>query len=160
MAAGPRGTGRGRRARRAGRHPRPAPRPVPTLATVRPVAMNRLRPGVVVWAHVTFRDGTGEKARPVVVVGTRGREVVVRPITSSPRRLEWPDRYTELADLAPAGATRPCAVAADPIVLDRIEVIGVAGALSDGDAAAVLGIAAGGAPGRDGDPAPCLALAC
>jgi len=128
--------------------------------------MNRLRPGVVVWAHVTFADGTGEKTRPAVVVGTRGREVVVHPVTSSSRRHGFPQRYVELEDLAAAGVTRPCAVSVIEVVIDRIEVISVVGALSDVDGSAVF--PAGPEPadrplpsgGVDGAAAPLLALAC
>lgn len=46
-----------------------------------PVSTSK-RPGEVWFAEVPFRDGSGAKDRPVVVLSTRGRTVTVAELTS------------------------------------------------------------------------------
>ena len=110
----------------------------PSLSTVKPLALNRLQPGVVVWAHIAFEDGTGEKTRPAVVVRAGSRDVVVRAVTSAVSRFRFPHLHIELADLTAAGVSRPCAVKTTEVEVDRIDVLHVVGELSDEDRAAVF----------------------
>src|SRR4051812_12725651 len=79
----------------------------PRLSIVKPVPRSRLVAGIVVWAHVPYEDGTGEKTRPAVVLSASGHKVVVLPATTSPSRLRYPDLYVEVADLDGAGIVRP-----------------------------------------------------
>ncbi len=111
--------------------------PTIDLISVVPVPMNRLVSGTVVWAHVEFRDGTGEKTRPVVVVAVDGRRVTVLPCTTSPRRRRLRG-HVELVDLRDAGLTRATGVARNPVTIDRIELLGICGSLSERDRAEVL----------------------
>lgn len=111
----------------------------PRLSVVKPVPRSRLTTGAVVWAHVPYRDGTGEKTRPAVVVSTTSHEVVILPVTTSPNRLRHPDWYVEVQDLDRAGILHPSAVALQPVVVDRIDLINITGELSPADAERVLG---------------------
>jgi hypothetical protein len=115
-------------------YPTPATRPTgPNWAKVEPVPRNRLVPGTVVWAHIGFRDGTGEKARPAVVVEVRGREVVLLPGTTSEKRHRLRD-HVEVLDLDEAGLDRPTGVSTIPVVVDRrIDLTSIAGELSEQD---------------------------
>src|SRR5436309_3562480 len=49
----------------------------------KPVAKSRLRPGVVVWAHVPYVEQEGWKTRPAVVVSVDGRNVSLFPGSSA-----------------------------------------------------------------------------
>lgn len=105
--------------------------------------MNRLAPGTVVWAHIGFRDGTGEKARPAVVVEVRGRDVVLLPATTSEKRHRLLD-HVEVLDLAEAGLDRPTGISTIPVVVDRrIDLTSIAGDLSEQDRQRVFSQAAG-----------------
>ena len=42
----------------------------PSLSRVQRIPRAQLIPGTVVWAHVPYDDGTGEKLRPAVVVAS------------------------------------------------------------------------------------------
>lgn len=109
------------------------------MSIVRPVPLTRLTPGTVVWAHVPFSDGTGEKSRPAVVVATRGRNIELLPATTSPTRRSQAG-FVPLADLGAAGLERDSSVRLDPVTVDRIEIISITGQLACLDAAR-LGIA-------------------
>lgn len=119
--------------------PPSTPRPGPDLSVVRPIAKTRLRPGVVVWAHVPFEDADGEKARPAVVRSVAGRDVTVLPGSSALSRYRFPGRYVELTDLDAAGLARPTGIRRRAVTVDIVEIIDVVGALGRLDAAAVLG---------------------
>lgn len=97
-----------------------------------PIPRNRLVPGTVVWAHIDFRDGTGEKARPAVVVDVRGTEVVVLPGTTSVRRHALRD-HVEVRDLDDAGLRRPTGISTMPVSVDRIDLTAISGSLSPHD---------------------------
>jgi hypothetical protein len=130
-------TGRHRNKRRE-RWAKPStPRRLPKLAVVEAVPMNRLRLGVVVWAHVPFRDDDGEKTRPAIVVRTAGRTVELLPVTTSQARFRRPHQHVEICDLDTAGLDRPSAVQLRTITVDRIELIHIVGELSDADLDAV-----------------------
>ena len=108
-----------------------------TLRGAKAIPARQLKPGVVAYAQVPFADGTGWKSRPAVVVSVQGREVVVRPITT---RREWKIRSAlsvPLRDWEKAGLSRPSEVAPLSVVLDRMEVTGIVGRLTDADLAAV-----------------------
>ena len=111
----------------------------PRLTVVAPVAMTRLDQGAVVWAHVPYVDGTGEKTRPAVVCSRSGREVVLLPVTITRSRFRHPDRYVEILDLEDAGITRESAVALQAVPVDRIDVLDITGHLSPVDAIRVFG---------------------
>ncbi len=111
----------------------------PRLSIVKPVPRNRLVPGVVVWAHVPFDDEPGEKTRPAVVVSASAHDVVVHPVTTTPKRHHYPDRYVEIIDLTDAGVIRPCAVATRTVEVPRIDLINITGELSTADAERVFG---------------------
>jgi hypothetical protein len=77
-----------------------------------------------------------------VVVETQGENVSIRPLTSLKL---WRDpevrrdrRTVVLRDWERAGLSRPSAVAPRTVVLERIEVTGVIGRLSDDDLALVI----------------------
>jgi hypothetical protein len=108
-----------------------------TLRGAKPVATRQLKPGTVAYAQVPFADGTGWKSRPAVIVSVRGREVVVRPITT---RREWKPRTAvsvPLRDWEAAGLSRPSQVSPLSVALDRMAVTGIVGRLSDVDLTAV-----------------------
>ncbi len=111
----------------------------PRLSVVKSVPRSRLTAGVVVWAHVPFRDGSGEKARPAVVVATSSHDVVILPVTTSPNRHRHPNQYVELHDLDRAGILHPSAVALTPVTVRRIDLVNITGELSAADAERVLG---------------------
>ena len=115
----------------------------PRLTVVKPVPKNRLTPGAVVWAHVPFEDGKGEKTRPAVVVSASSREVVVLPTTTSAKRHRFPASYVELCDLESAGISRPSGVSSRTVTLDRIELVDIVGYLSDEDFDRVMTTVAG-----------------
>lgn len=97
------------------------------------VPRRRLTPGTVVWAHVPFEHGEGEKLRPAVVVGCDGRGVRIRRLSSSATRLRF-DFYLDVVDLDAAGLDRPCGIdLRSSTVVDLIEVVDIVGELSDAD---------------------------
>ena len=112
-------------------------RRLPKLAVVEPVPMNRLRLGVVVWAHIPFQHDDGEKTRPAIVVGTGGRTVDHLPVTTSPTRFGRPFDHVELCGLDAAGLERPSGVRLRAVTVDRIEIVHIVGELSDTDLDAV-----------------------
>ena len=99
-----------------------------------PVVLPDLEWGVVVLAWVPLDDGSGVKARPVVVAGVHGHEVEVYPITASPLA---PGRVgLEIDDWLEAGLARRSAVVLRRRVLHaETDVIEVMGRLRPDDAA-------------------------
>lgn len=110
----------------------------PRLNTVKPVPRNQLVAGAVVWAHLPFRDGTGEKVRPAVVVSAATHEVVLLSTTTSPNRLRYPGRYVEVTDLEAAGIRHASGVALRLTTVPRIDLVDIVGGLSPGDAERVF----------------------
>jgi hypothetical protein len=98
-----------------------------------------LVPGAVVWAHVPFEDGEGEKTRPAVVAQLSGRDVTLYPGTTSGSRIRHGHRYVEVRDLGAAGLNRPTGIKRSFVVVDVIEVIDVVGDLSRADLADLMG---------------------
>jgi hypothetical protein len=97
------------------------------------VPLKRLTPGTVVWAHVPYEHGDGEKLRPAVVVERQGRQVRIRRLSSSASRFRY-DFYVDLEDLPSAGLDRPCGIdLRSTMVVDLIELVDISGALSDAD---------------------------
>jgi len=111
----------------------------PRLTVVKSIPLRQLVRGTVVWAHIMFQDGTGEKARPAVIVEVVGREITLLPITTSPRRQAFPERYVELGDVEQAGIMRASAVELRTVRIDRIDLVNIIGELSDRDRDRVLG---------------------
>ena len=103
----------------------------PNLSVVKMVPRNRLMPGTVVWAHVPFDDVEDSKTRPAVVVAVRGRDVELLPVTSSESRYRYPHAYFEIDDPSTVGLDRRCAIRRRPVVVDRIDLLGVVGELDD-----------------------------
>jgi hypothetical protein len=100
------------------------------LHTVSPIALRRLRPGVVVWAHIPFQEVDGWKLRPAVVVRAEARTVLLRPVTGAASRFGRHD-HVELEDLDTAGLAHPCAVRLGrDVEVDRTDVVTLAGRLS------------------------------
>lgn len=112
---------------------------VPNLASVRRIPKTQLVPGAVVWAHVPYEEDDGEKTRPAVVKGLRGRDLTLLPGTTSQSRNRFPGLYVEVEDLASAGLSRATAIRTTPVTVDIIDVINIAGELSETDAARTLG---------------------
>jgi len=112
-------------------------RTTPNWASVEPVPRNRLVPGTVVWAHIDFVDGTGEKPRPAVVIDVRGSDVIVLPGTTSERRHASAD-HVELRDLDRAGLVRSTGICARPRVVGRIDLTCICGSLGEEDHRRVL----------------------
>ena len=110
-----------------------AHRKVVPMSVVRPVPLNQLHPGTVVWAHIPFADGTGEKARPAVVRSTRGREIELLPATTSTARFNAPG-YSQIIDLDTAGLHRRTTVHHRTVTVDRIEIINITGRVAAHDA--------------------------
>lgn len=110
----------------------------PSLTVVRPPAARSLTPGTVVWAHVPFAGGGGEKTRPAVVARRVGRDVVLLPATSSERRFAQPYCHVEVMDLHSSGLSRPTGIRLLPVTVDRLEVVWVAGRLGPVDERRVL----------------------
>jgi len=108
------------------------------MTSVKPVPFNRLKAGVVVWVHVPFADVSGEKIRPAIVLSASSHSVEVLPVTTSPRRFNFPHRYVEVEEWAAAGLVRPSGVRRQPISVDRRELVGVAGTLSESDLFRIL----------------------
>ena len=100
-----------------------------SLAIVKRVARTQLVPGAVIWAHIPYEDGQGEKTRPAVVVDRSGRDVTVLPATTSGRRWDFPDKYAEVQDLVAAGLTRPTGIRMSAVEIDVIEIIDFVGHL-------------------------------
>ena len=110
-----------------------AHRKVVPMSVVRPVPLNQLQPGTVVWAHIPFADGTGEKARPAVVRSTHGREIELLPATTSAARFNAPG-YSQIIDLDTAGLHRRTTVRHRTVTVDRIEIINITGRVAAHDA--------------------------
>ena len=111
-------------------------RKVVPMSVVRPVPLTRLTPGTVVWAHVPYADGTGEKSRPAVVVTTRGRDIELLPATTSSLRHGQPG-FVSLTDLHAAGLERRSSVRLESVTVDRIEIINITGQVAPLDAARI-----------------------
>jgi len=99
------------------------------MNTVQRIPRTQLKPGTVVWAHVPYADGTGEKSRPAVVLSRQGRDIELLPATTSNRRHRFPGRYVEIRDLESAGLNRATGVSLQPVVADVIEIISITGSL-------------------------------
>jgi hypothetical protein len=104
-----------------------------------PPAKAALRPGTVVWAEIPFADGSGTKTRPAVVIERARRYVVVRPVTSAPKRARYARTQTELSGWKSAGLSRPSAVQSRLVELDRSAVGDVVGVLAGADRTAIIG---------------------
>jgi len=104
-------------------------RKVVPMSIVRRIPRTQLTPGTVVWAHVPFADGTGEKSRPAVVLSRQGRDVELLPATTSMRRHRYPGQYVEIEDLESAGLNRATGVSLRPVIVDIIEIISITGSL-------------------------------
>jgi len=104
-------------------------RKVIPMSIVRRIPRTQLTPGTVVWAHVPFADGTGEKSRPAVVLSRQGRDIELLPATTSMRRHRYPDQYVEIQDLESAGLGRATGVCLRPVVVDILEIIPITGSL-------------------------------
>lgn len=104
-------------------------RKVVPMSVVRRIPRTQLTPGTVVWAHVPFADGTGEKSRPAVVLSRQGRDIELLPATTSMRRHDYPHKYVEIEDLESAGLNRATGVSLRPVVVDIIEIISITGSL-------------------------------
>lgn len=111
----------------------------------KPVAKIRLRPGVVVWAHVQYVEQDGWKTRPAVVVGVDGRSVFLFPGSSADSRWRYPEEFFEVSDPAASGLTRSTGFRRRRVEVDIVDVVDVVGVLSDVDATALL----------SGQPGPC-----
>jgi hypothetical protein len=119
---------------------KPAPTAQPArLAIVQPVALNRLQPGVVVWAHIPFAECDEEKTRPAVVVARNGRNIDLLPISTSPARFRWVRGSVEVTELEAAGLTRACGIQQRKVTIDSIEIINIIGQLAEPDHLAVFG---------------------
>ena len=103
------------------------------LTSTKRVALNRLRLGAVVWAHIPFAERAGEKIRPAVVLSASTHQVSVLPMTTSMRRFRIPELYVEVKDLGAAGLTRSTGIGSYPVVVDRIEVVDLVGTLAAPD---------------------------
>jgi mRNA-degrading endonuclease toxin of MazEF toxin-antitoxin module len=68
------------------RHHRDNERRARELRGTQAVSGRRLVVGTVVLVDVPYRDGTGSKQRPAVIVGRDGDRLVVRPFTTSEPR--------------------------------------------------------------------------
>jgi len=110
----------------------------PNLARVAPISRRALGTGTVVWAHVPYESGDGEKSRPAIVLEVRGRDVVFAPATTSARAADYPHQYVEIHDPTSAGLDRRTWVKNRVVVLDLIEIVSVSGTLSELDLARVL----------------------
>ena len=96
------------------------------------VARRFLKPGVVVRAAIPFWEGGDQKVRPAIVVAVRGNDVVVIPLTSSPRATYAGD--IAVHDLESAGLHKPTRARTDRVVqIDAAKAIEVLGRLSAGD---------------------------
>lgn len=104
-----------------------------TMASVDMVALGALQPGTVVRARVPFFDGRGDKVRPAVVVAVEGRTVTLRGITSSSARTRRAHRFDELLEITAAGLQRPSGVSRATVVVDRLEILELLGALHEVD---------------------------
>lgn len=113
---------------------------MPNLASVKRVPRTQLVPGTVVWAHVPFEDGQGEKVRPAVVVERCGRDLVVFPGTTSASRWNHPSLYVEVRDLGAARLARPTGIRTRSVTIDVMEVLDIVGQLGEADRSAVLGL--------------------
>ncbi|MEQ8717767.1 MAG: type II toxin-antitoxin system PemK/MazF family toxin [Acidimicrobiales bacterium] len=130
---------RTRRSRKCGHEPPFLGKlPVASVRAVIHVPLTQLTAGTIVWAHVPYVESEGYKTRPAVVLDRDGRDIELLALTSSLRRFDMPDRYVELSELEPTGLDRPCGIRMTPsVVVDRIDILSIAGHLSERDAEAV-----------------------
>jgi hypothetical protein len=112
---------------------------MPNLAVVKRVPRTQPVPGTVVWAHVPYEKGHGEKARPAVVVKLSGRDLTILPGTTSERRWELTDKYVEVRDRTATGLTRPTGIRNTSVTVDLIEVMSVVSRLGEVDTRSILG---------------------
>jgi hypothetical protein len=113
--------------------------PLPTNARVLfdPPSRRQLTLGVVVFAPISFEEGNGvSKARPAVVVGLLpGDRVLLRPISGS---LFLSTGMVPLVDWTAAGLKKPSTVRPRLVTLNRRDLTGLLGLLSQSDLSAVL----------------------
>lgn len=96
------------------------------------VARRFLKPGVVVRAAIPFWEGGDQKVRPAIVVAVRGDDLVLIPLTSSPRATYAGD--VAVHDLESAGLCKPTRARTDRVVtIGASTAIEVLGRLSDVD---------------------------
>ena len=103
------------------------------LGAVRPIALNRLTVGTVIYAHLPFADGAGSDARPAVIVAVDGRTLTVFRIrTHRPwRHAGAPDAVIE--EWMEAGLSRPSNLDRRPVTIDAAAVNSVVGELAEAD---------------------------
>lgn len=115
------------------RHPRPEPVRSRSLGTslrdLKPIARNRVTPGLVVYADIVFAEGTGSKARPSVVLCIDGDAVTLVPLTGSPRPHRIPVEFWAEAGLNKCSFFEPRTVTVDR----RTAITGVVGSLEVAD---------------------------
>jgi mRNA-degrading endonuclease toxin of MazEF toxin-antitoxin module len=128
------------RPQRPKRNTRTAPKcavPKPDLAVVRPIALGSLEPGSVVWTRIRYRDGSGDKTRPAVVIARTGRTILVAPATTSVDRA-LALGAVRIENLASAGLGRATAVQPRLVEVDRIDLVDRVGRLAEDDLELVL----------------------
>jgi hypothetical protein len=101
-----------------------------------PVPRGHLVPGAVLWVRAWYFDQDVYKIRPAIVCGVEGRLVSVRPCTTAPTR-HWYGAV-DLEDYGAAGLGRPTCIRPRVVTIDLLDIVGIAGCLSDDDAARVL----------------------
>ena len=106
------------------RHHRDAERRARRLRGTEGVSRRHIVPGAVVLVDVPYREGTGSKQRPAVVVGRDGDRIVVRAFTTAEPR--DPCGYQEVEPTWKNGLTRrswlrpdTCIVTGDAVVETR-----------------------------------------
>jgi hypothetical protein len=111
------------------------------MRSLRPVPWTALKRGVVVDAFVPFEDGTGYKRRPAVVLrihygpASYGRRICLIPVTSRVSKVTGrPWLGTVISRPGSAGLRpEPSAMLWRPVVVERIDFLGVVGALAEAD---------------------------
>lgn len=102
---------------------------------LKPVALNRLRPGVIVDAWVPYMDADDYKRRPAVVITASKWDVDIFPLTSSlgHRRLKVPIHVLE--NWEESGLARPSGMQQRRVTIGRNRLLGVSGELVGTDRA-------------------------
>lgn len=104
-----------------------------TMKAIKPIALTKLTPGVIIDCWVPFVESSQYKRRPAVVIRADDHDVHVYPLTSSlgHRRLKTPihvlDHWKE------SGLSRPTGMQRREVTISRSSVLGVSGELIDED---------------------------
>lgn len=99
--------------------------------STKPVALSRLVPGTVVYARIPYRDGTGEKVRPAVVIRKEGQKIFVTTTSSG---LRGP----EIIEHAGTGLSRRSHLRLDLVEVARVDVLDIIGEVSSDDWARIV----------------------